>query len=427
VWYLQDVAGVRRDIRVVNLSLGQTTWYVEQLKNRSPFGAQKIPLSFTDESLLADEDNPKSLGADFGPEREMIIKIDPAIMAKYTSDPALIASGEMRFIAKGREQGKDQQGRVQYVYGVQHQLVLDILKQTRFTRPVYFSMSMGDPSQDEFVGLQDFLRMEGMCLRICPAPQRSAIGHGVDDAVMVKTLINSRNGDDFSTDFAYGCKFRNLADPNVYYDDVGRDYVSYNYRNTFIKYAMWLLYDKKDTTRAGAAMKKMNDLISPDMFPMGALTEYQLARFFDDCHMPKETADMANRMLSSAKLFMADRGLMMRDRQMSQQITPEEIAAEASILLGKYDDAGRYWKELASENPVMSAYRLDELEIIKLERTGDLEGALRKAEALQSKYPVNSPDKGMQQLGNALQTRIQEILTRMGRPMMSMQALPDSM
>jgi hypothetical protein len=54
VWYLQDVAGVRQDVRVVNLSLGQTLWYIEQLKNRAPHGAKKIPLSFTDKQLRQD-------------------------------------------------------------------------------------------------------------------------------------------------------------------------------------------------------------------------------------------------------------------------------------------------------------------------------------------------------------------------------------
>ncbi|MBK6761579.1 MAG: hypothetical protein IPG73_12945 [Ignavibacteria bacterium] len=50
--------------------------------------------------------------------------------------------------------------------------MLDILQQTKFERPVYYSTSVGDPSwADEYVGLDNYLRLEGMCFRVCPAPQ----------------------------------------------------------------------------------------------------------------------------------------------------------------------------------------------------------------------------------------------------------------
>ena len=46
LWYMQEVEGVRTDVKIVNLSLFNTSWYIDQMK-RATYDAPPIPSSFT--------------------------------------------------------------------------------------------------------------------------------------------------------------------------------------------------------------------------------------------------------------------------------------------------------------------------------------------------------------------------------------------
>ena len=417
VWYLQDVAGVRRDVRIVNLSLGQTTWYVEQLKNRAPHGAAKLPLTFTDDQLLVSEEDPMALSYDFAPGRVVEIPVDRSILAKFTSDPGIINAGVMRFTFKGGPGRPSQTGQPEYFIGVQHKLVLDILQQTKFTRPVYYSTSVGDPSwADEYIGLDNYLRLEGMCFRVCPTPQSSAIGEGVNDDVMERTLMQPLQADAVFNKPQYGLKFRNLNDPKVYYDDVNRGYIL-NYRNIFYKYATYCLYDKKDTVRAGQVMQKMNETLSLDLFPLSVMFELQLARFYEVCGLQKEADDMALRALSSAEAIIKTPSLRASEQNMPADAMPELIAADAAAVAGKWDIAIRYYKMLgrgSTADPVLN-YKIDALEIQKRERAKDYAGALAAAERMRSKYSPAAGDRRTQQAAAELEQHIGDLQRRLGR------------
>jgi hypothetical protein len=275
LWFIQDVAGVRRDVRVVNLSLGNTLWYVDQVKNRQPWGAEKIPLSFADDSIQVNEDDPRALTYDFGEIRNVTIPVRPEILAKYTDNKEIINSGQWSFRFEGKP-FREYEGKMIHLFRVQDKLILDILQQTRFERPVYFSATVGP---DAFCGLEPYFRTEGMAHRICPVPQRTGGGSGISPEILEANLMNVDNSNDFSKTPKYGFKLRNLNNMDVYYDEVHRRIMG-TYRHLYLTYAEYHVREG-NFKKAAEVLDVLNENISPVQFPLPHDVAAQIVNIYE--------------------------------------------------------------------------------------------------------------------------------------------------
>jgi len=422
VWYLQDVAGIRRDVRVVNLSLGQTTWYIEQLKNREPWGAKKLPLSFDDSQLLVNEEDAGALTYDFGPAQTITVPVSRAVLSKWTNDPAILDRGSFTWTFTGSPRGPGEDKQPSYFFGVQHKLVADIIKQTKFERPVYFSTSMGiEPGYaDEHCGLQDYMRLEGLAFRVCPVPQTSAIGYGVADNLMQKHFMQDMGDDEVYTAPHVGLKFRNLNNPNVYYDDVHRGYIS-SYRYTFFSYARYKLYEQRDSLGAGKVLNRMNQLISTEQFPISMMFEMDIGRFYNSVGMYNESEKVGLSALKSCEMIISNPRMYTLEQgfQVPQGLPDQEAlsqasalarlyAAEAAKIAGKWDVSKRYLNEFASMSGRSAeiAMKFDEIGVLRKLRAKDFNGALDAALAMRTKYG---------NIGGEMQQLIFELQRRLGK------------
>ncbi|MBU2491471.1 MAG: DUF2723 domain-containing protein [Bacteroidetes bacterium] len=249
LWYLQDVEGVRRDVRIANLSLLNTDWYIKQLKNTAPHGAAKVKMSISDEEIA-------TIGPSRWETREMKLEVPESVFEEFgVTDTAVINSGSISWSMPFTMQF----GNVKAVR-TQDIAALDIIKTNNWERPIYFAATTSEQSQ---LGLDDYLQMEGLAFRLVPKKVGST--YNVNEEILSKQLFNEPEG--FSKDYQPGFKFRGLNDPTVYMDD-NHQRLSRNYRFSFLRLAYFYAFEKKDKAKTLALLDTMEAKLPRRLIPI---------------------------------------------------------------------------------------------------------------------------------------------------------------
>ncbi len=405
VWYMQDVMGVRRDVRLVNLSLGNTLWYVDQLKNQSPWGAKKVPLSFSDESVQqTDEYDARAMKTPDGPAEELEIEVREEVLRRFQTDPSALSVNNIEKLPDSIANRKttvkipfigmaigEEDGKPRYLYRIQDQVVKDILKQTQFERPVYYSGSVGP---DAYCGLEKYFRMEGLAYRVCPVPQSTPKGgQMVAEKAMDATIMNVLPFDEFHTEPHLGFKIRNLNNPNAYFDESNRKPAVNNFRNLYFTYANYLIYDANNPKKSAAVLDTMNKYIGVKQFPMFYPQIYQMALLYDRAGSKEQASKYARLAAETAERLIANPKLAELDPY-TRSFDPNIVATEAYELVGDFDKAIATLRKYQAQmnNAPELQVRIDEVEIKRQEFKGDKKKALEVAEQLLAKYEAQNND-----------------------------------
>ncbi|GEM_PF-87332 len=370
LWYLQDVMGVRRDVRIVNLSLGNTLWYVDQLKNRKPWGAEKLPLNFSDESMRVDEEtDTKALSYEFVSKDKPVILEVPVrkeILAKYTKDSAIINKGifKTQFVTSLYDQDS-------YLLKVQDKVIKDIIVNSKFERPMYFANTMGS---DAFAGLDRFLRLEGMAWRLCPVEQKNQVETGdkpVDIATMDKCLLNIDNTENFSTTPKFGFKLRNLNNMKVYYDPVHRRLTN-TYRSLYLGYAGAVWATSKDKAKVEKILNILDQNISTKQFPMNFDQAHKIALLYDKIGNKAMMLKYCDLGIASASTMITfdPKNQYIQFELRGQMYGPNKYAADMMKMKGDFGGARQLiTKLLAQQKALSTANRIPENETEYLYRS----------------------------------------------------------
>ncbi len=247
VWYLQEVDYIRTDVRVANLSLLNTNWYIEQLKYHEP----TVPISLSDAEITNIAPVPWS--------QKKTIEID--IPETFLNDEIAGYKATMSF-NEPRVSDKMTFSLGPKFYGrylrVQDYMILNTLYANRFQKPLYFAVTVSrDNMMDD---LQKYLRMDGLAFKITAVPEWQIDPDTLYDNLMNKYL------------------FRNLNNPNVYYDDNVIALLQ-NYRSAFIQLSNYYAnFDEKEKIRA--LMTKAKEVMPSSVIPYtNAMLKYWMESY----------------------------------------------------------------------------------------------------------------------------------------------------
>ncbi len=214
LWYLQEVEKFRTDVKVVNLSLLNTAWYIKQLKNAEP----KLPLRWSD------------------------AQIETIRPVPWKTKQISVAGLELN--VKPTYAG-------QYLR-VQDLMIFELIRIANWETPVYFAVTV---STNARVGLDSYLSMEGQVMRLYPEK------------------VDPIDEDAIYENFTNNYKFRNLNNPDVYFSP-NTQRLMQNYRTAVLQASMKFLEDDRDDKvkeLLGTIEEKIPEAIIPQYHPQMTL------------------------------------------------------------------------------------------------------------------------------------------------------------
>ncbi|MBC7553556.1 MAG: DUF2723 domain-containing protein [Taibaiella sp.] len=246
LWYIQEIEGFRKDVRIINTSLLGIDWYVNQLNYKTNM-ADAVPMMWTKENYMGEKGNiiPYHKNPQI-PDNQFINLIDVCKFMNSSDPSAKVAfsQGEYNYmptknfyvptmskedlVKNGLASAADTSviiNEMKFVYPKEaayksDMAVLNIIAAVArdgWKRPLYFDAGL---RQGDYGGTGDFLRLEGTVYRLLPYKFVDSI----KNAQQILGTVNTEKSYDLYMNFKWGGADRD----DVYFDEPNRrEFVTY--------------------------------------------------------------------------------------------------------------------------------------------------------------------------------------------------------
>ena len=315
LWYMQDVEGVRRDVRIANLSLLNTSWYIKQLKNQEPYGAMKVAMSLTDSEIDR-----------LAPTRWKTIKASIPVPKEVYKQFGITDSTQMTGSINWNFEPTLKYGSINAVR-VQDLVVFDIIKNFKWKRPIYFSVTC---SEDSHIGLDKYLKMEGLAYRLVPERAKNELTF-LNEPIMRAEIFDST--DTVSKTYRPGLKFRGLNDPTVFFN-ANQIRLIQNYRNSFIRLALYYLYEEHNNKMVIATLDEMEKKLPRHVIPMDYRLLFDVSGIYQQAGAMDKYLEMTSEIEERAWKMIEQ-----NPRNITSAYNPYRMLFEIYENTGQYDKA----------------------------------------------------------------------------------------
>ena len=271
LWYAQEVEGVRTDVRVVNLSLLNTDWYIDQMKRRQ-YESAPVPFSIpefkyrqgTRDLIVLNSDSAltpleealsycldDSKIQDFGykkfsvmPNYQFSYAVSKENQAKFSqyvgANDSLVNTMSFALMDDDGENPR------QFITKAQL-MVMDLIVHNNWERPIYFAVTTGS---EAYMGLEPYFQLEGLAYRLTPIYHadydRDNMTGGVVSELMYDNVMNK---------FLWG----NIDTKDIYLDENNRRMVT-NLRMQMNNLAEQFIIENKMDKAVAVLNKSINSL-----------------------------------------------------------------------------------------------------------------------------------------------------------------------